>query len=508
MPPTASVTSGRQDGEAGSGRLVRWLPWMFGALALAVYLLWYWNPVYRFDEYLVAVTRTRLSWQNLLAVIARSDPGPGPLYILMKPWTALSSDPWWTRLPSVIAMALGVGGLVAFTKASVDARTAAFAGLLMVVLPVTSRWAQDNRMYAPAAACAVFAVLFWWRSVTGGSRRWSVGYGAAVLAMGLLHLYALTLIPALLLAALWVPGSRRATLLQTLVPPAVAVIALLPHIYLNAGHPTGSPTNPAVSLSSVAAMANVGALCGGEVDCRDIPLAAGVTLMTALLAVGGCAWAWRFRERRVVVALGVGWVLVPLLCFVGARAVLGMPTLVSRYIFFAIPGACILAALGLDALYRHWRPGAAIALGVIIALSVPQQISVRSPGSHSADVYRLGLLLRQPGLAGLPVVAGTRELKLTVDAATYPKRVIAPATAAPGPVAVAVVAGSALSATTRSPYLKPGSPWRPVVRCRLGASGFLEVVATPGASVPSGTPGDLARQLNVAVPGSRCVAPP
>ena len=218
MPTTVAISSDRQNREAGTGRLAQSMPLVFGVLGLSVYLLWYWNPVYQFDEYLVAVARTRLSWREMFSVIAGRDPAAGPLYVLMKPWTALSSDPWWTRLPSVIAMAIAVGGLVAFTRESVDTKTAVFAGLLMVVLPVNSRWAQDNRMYAPAAACAVIAVLFWWRSVTGPSRRWSAGYGVAVAAMGLLHLYTLTLIPALVFAAIWVPGSRRAIMLRTMVP--------------------------------------------------------------------------------------------------------------------------------------------------------------------------------------------------------------------------------------------------------------------------------------------------
>src|SRR5262245_35432106 len=109
-------------------RHARWLPLIFAGLALLVYGLWYWNPAYRHDEYLVAVSRTQLSWNELLRVITTADPGAGPLYLLMKPWTAISSDPAWTRIPSVIAMAVATGTLVAFAMASIDTRTAVFAG--------------------------------------------------------------------------------------------------------------------------------------------------------------------------------------------------------------------------------------------------------------------------------------------------------------------------------------------------------------------------------------------
>jgi len=478
------------------GRVVRWAPLAVGSLALLVFLLWYWNPAYRYDEYLVAVARTQLSWGDLFRVITEADPAAGPLYLLMKPWTALSSDPWWTRLPSVIAMAIAVGALVALIQASVNARAAVFAGLLLITLPVISRWAQDNRMYAPATACAVLAVLSWWRWVAGGSRRWSVAYGAAVVGMGLFHLYALTVIPALVLAALWMPGPRRSTLLRTIVPPAIALIVLLPHIYLNISNPTGSPSNPAVSLRSVVDLVDAGG--------RWITVAAG------LLAVAGSVWAWRFRERRALVALGMGWVLIPFVSFVGVRAVSEIPTLASRYYVFALPGACVLAALGLEALFRFWRPGAIVGLGIVAALALPGQVSVRSPGSHDVNTFRLGLLLRQPELAGLPVVAATRTLELIVDASTYPVRVITPPTAAAQPVVVVVTRDSVVNAGI--PYRYADSSWRPVLQCTLGGARerrvVLEVVAMPGAGFPAGDADTLARQLNAAISRSRCVAVP
>ena len=91
------------------------------------------------------------------------------------------------------------------------------------------------------------------------------------------------------------PGDRRSTLIRTIVPPAVAVFVLLPHVYLNLRHPTGSPSNPAATPRNIAVM-----MAAGE----GRLLAA----MTALLAVGGSVWAWRFRDRRAIVALGAGWV--------------------------------------------------------------------------------------------------------------------------------------------------------------------------------------------------------
>src|SRR4051794_3197864 len=74
---------------AVAARLVARLPLVFGVLALVVFAAWYWHPAYRYDEYLVAVARARLSWRDLLRVIATTDPAPLLLYVLMKPWAAV-----------------------------------------------------------------------------------------------------------------------------------------------------------------------------------------------------------------------------------------------------------------------------------------------------------------------------------------------------------------------------------------------------------------------------------
>lgn len=490
--PAGQVRS--DDAREPDGRLTRWLPLILGTIGLAVFALWYWNPGYRYDEYLVAVARTQQSWDSLLRVIATSDPGAGPLYLLMKPWTAISSDPWWTRIPSLVAMAVAVGALVAFVNRSVGTTAAVFAAVLMIALPASSRWAQDNRMYALATACVVLAVACWWRSVTGGSRRWSVAYGAAVAAMGAFHLYTLAVIPALAFAALWLPGPRRSILLRTIVPAVIAVIVLSPHLYLNLANPTGSPTNSAVSPSSV-----------GRVVRQTFGLVTAPVVV--LLAIGGSVWAWRSRDMRAIVALGVAWVLVPLLFFIVGRALLGIPTLSPRYYVFAIPGACLLAALGLAALRSRWPRGVFIALAAVVALAVPEQISVRAVESHSPDTYGLGLLLRQPSLAGLPVVAVNRGTGWTVDAATYPDRLVTPSTAAPQPVAVIVRKRAGGEGRFESAYFQSGAPWRPVVGCKLGDV-VVEVVAIPGASMPAGDAQTLAQLLNSRVAHSNCAAIP
>ncbi|MEI8080958.1 MAG: glycosyltransferase family 39 protein [Actinomycetes bacterium] len=472
------------------------LPLVFGLLGVAVYSLWYWNPAYRYDEYLVAVTRTRLPWRELLSIITTTDPGPGPLYLLMKPWTAVSSDPNWTRVPSVCAMAIAVAALVALAQRATDRTTAVFAGVTMLALPATSLWAQDNRMYALATMCTVLAVALWWRSIGSASRWWSVGYGVAVAGMGLFHLYSLTVLPVLLAVALLIPvkvagHGRRVALLKTLIPAAIAFVVLLPHIYLNLRHPTGSPSNPPLTLGSLS----------------DIFLESfggrWLAALVILLCLTGMIFGWLTPNQRPVVLLAVGWALFPLLCFMVARGLFGIPTLIARYYVFAIPGACLLAALGLAALFRWWWPAAVVIAALVVVAGIPEQVAVRSVDSHRVDAYRIVELIRQPALAGLPVVAANEKLGLRVDAASYPQTLLTGWNAAATPVAVVVdeVAGTT---NPQIPYLTAGNPWATVVRCAVGSVGSVSIVALPQAQIPLGTPTELAQTLNAAVPGARC----
>ena len=465
-----------------------------GLVALAVFTVGAWIPAYRLDEYLVAVARTHLSWPRLVDVIATSDPGPGPWYLLMKPWADVSTDPWWTRLPSVVAMTIAVGTFVAFVRRAVDTRVAILAAVVAIALPGMSRWAEDNRMYAAATAFLVIALYGWWRSIRGGTRRWSVLYAIAVGAMGLAHLYTLAWLPVFGIAALWAPVPRRDALVRTIVPALIAVLVISPQIALNLLHPTGTPMNPELSLHTL-----------GDVILNDIGRFLGVFVVA--LGIAGAVSAWRTPDRRAVAVLGLAWALVPLVEFAAARVLIGLPTLVDRYYVFAMPGVALLAGLGLDAVYRRWRIGVAIAIVVLVALALPDQLAARAVDGHDPEIYHLGQVLRQPELAGLPVATSTPHMREVLDTATFPG-VVPPAGPATSPVAIYLsrppTAREEAEAHVPSPYVSPGTAWRSVVRCTFGASAILDVLALPTATIPAGDPATLATRLHTEVPGAAC----
>ena len=190
--------------------------------------------------------------------IVTTDPGPGPYYLAMKIWSAVSTTPGWMRLPSVFAAAGAVVLFAVLVRRLTDTRTAALAAAVLLVLPNVSRYAQEHRPYAFALLFTVLTVTLWHISVTrdrtGGarSRWWSAGFAVAAAGMGLAHLYTLTLLPALAVAAVAGPAEdRRRRLLRTVIPALAAVLAISPHIWLNLAHPTGSPTDPPLSPGSL-----------------------------------------------------------------------------------------------------------------------------------------------------------------------------------------------------------------------------------------------------------------
>ena len=80
------------------------LPALTFATALVVIGWQAWRPVFWVDEYLTQQATAR-SWPGLFGWIAGTDPAPGPYYIVLKLWSYASLDPFWLRVPSILAMA-------------------------------------------------------------------------------------------------------------------------------------------------------------------------------------------------------------------------------------------------------------------------------------------------------------------------------------------------------------------------------------------------------------------
>jgi mannosyltransferase len=460
----------------------------FGVFAVGVS-----RPAFWVDEYL---TQSAIAqpWPDLVQRIVTTDPGPGPYYLAIKVWSTVSTTPGWMRLPSVCAAAGAVVVFAVLVRRLTDTTTAGLAAAVLLVMPNVSRFAQENRPYAFALLFSVLTVTLWHISVTRDrsgavrSRWWSVGFGVAAAGMGLAHLYTLTLLPALAVAA--VPGladDRRRRLLRTMIPPVAAVLAISPHMYLNLAHPTGSPNEPPLSLGSLVKVI-------GDMMPSELTAALGV------LALVGFAVGMTHARLRPALTLAVVWVLVPAVLLLAAKVTVDLPITRVRYLLFVMPGVALLAALGL----RHLaRLSTAVAIFGVVALALvglPNQIDIRQVDGHHTD-QALDPLLRSARALNIPVVTANHQAVRLVNAATYPESLLHTGARPRSAPYVAVVERTAYADSVDADFLYyRSSRWRPIVRCPLPQSFVLVVERTRLPARPSDA-SDLAARLGQATAG-------
>jgi len=466
----------------------RWLVPGYFFAAIVVYGAFVWQPIYWVDEYLTQ-SAINLPWGQLADRIATKDPAMGPFYLLLKTWSLASTNLVWMRLPSILAMAAAVAILVALVRRAANTRSAIFAGALMLLLPTTSRFAQELRPYALATCFAVAAVALWWQTLHSRRLWWPVGFGAAVLLMGLFHLYTLTLVPALLVATIAVPRQGRVRALWlTAIPAAAAGILIVPHVLLNLAHPTGSPTAGPLSFRAIIQTAE--SVMGGR----------WLFVSVAILALIGVGTTWQSPALRPAAILGLCWTVVPPVLLLVGKAAADLPILVPRYFVFCLPGACLLAALGLAWVFSRIKLVAIVVVIGLIALGLPRQLHIRAIDGHNTS-YVLGPLLTSAPLATMPkVVANDPAIRL-VNSTTYPLSLLT-TTVANGTPYVVVIERLRFSKLVKPDfvYYNATGPWRPVLTCRV-PDALVTIVKNTTAQPPPLDVGAVAAQLKSASGG-------
>ncbi|MEQ4303360.1 glycosyltransferase family 39 protein [Plantactinospora sp. B6F1] len=284
----------------------------------------------------------------------------------MQGWLAVAGDSTVAlRLPSALAMA-GATALTTVLGARLFGRRAGLlGGLLLAVLPSTSRYGQEARPYALATLLAVLATLLLCRALDRPTwPRWA-GYAAALAAAGLANLFAVSLAAGHAFAAL---GHRRAGVrVRWAVAVGGAVLVLVPLILLGRSQQgrqldwVGRP---------------------GAGDLLGLPGSVVRAGVVGGLLFGLAAVAVATRGRSGVL-LGLTVLLPALLLFVAGQFT---PLFVPRYLVFVLPFACLLAAATLAPL----RLAAALAIVAVAGLlGAPEQAALRrtheSPRSAPVD---------------------------------------------------------------------------------------------------------------------------
>ncbi|MFG1657411.1 glycosyltransferase family 39 protein [Micromonospora chersina] len=437
-PPAESERS-----RDGRGRLVWTAP---GLLTLVVTLAGIGHAQPWRDELATWSAATR-PVPDLVRLAGTIDAATGPYYLLMHGWTALfGTSPTALRLPSALAMA-GVAALTARLGARLAGpRAGLLAGLLLAMLPVTSRYGQEARPYAPATLLAVLSTLLLVGALHRPTWRRFTGYAVAVAALGLLHLIALTLLAAHALVVLLV--AARGPAAAGLEPPAGpppppdAAQAVTGEAAPTAGGPADSTPaeaapaagarGPGVIWRWLVALLPAAVLVAPLVlaaagqrgrqldwvrlarvdDLAALPGALAQSGVVGGLLVGLAALGAGRLGRRALLP-GAAVLLPVLLLFAAGTAV---PLWVTRYLVFTVPFACLLAGAALAGV----RLAPALAVVTLAGLlGLPDQAALRRthewPRSAPVDYAGVARIVADHEQPGDAVVYSPRDSWLFPD---------------------------------------------------------------------------------------------
>ncbi|MEH1012974.1 glycosyltransferase family 39 protein [Micromonospora sp. CPCC 206060] len=325
----------------------------------------------------------RSSWSEMFALLRWVDAIIGPYYALVHGWAELAgTSDTALRLPSVLAMAGAAALIGALGARLASPRAGLTAGLLFALLPTSSRFAQEARVYAFVVLCAALATYLLVRAVTR-PRLWRwLAYLLAVAALGLLHPIAL-----LLLAAHgWVVLAHyRGRTVGWLLAATVGALPALPLLRLGNQQKSQVAWIPPADVQTLLTLP------------REIFGVAWVGLLVGLLAL------FSLPLRRPVATL-TAWATVPILGLYAAAQV--TPLFLPRYLLFTLPAWALLAGVALGRVHVGLTIGT---LAVIIALAVPQQLAIREPDGHSEAGHQLAALIADGYRTGDGVVYGSQD---------------------------------------------------------------------------------------------------
>ncbi|MBO0818362.1 MAG: hypothetical protein J2P30_24780, partial [Actinobacteria bacterium] len=244
---------------------------------------------------------------------------------------------------------------------------------LFAALPQVSVQGHNARPYAMVAAAAVLASYLLVRAAENPRPVRLAGYGASLVLLGYLHLFALLLVPAHAITLTATGRHPRELYRRWLVTAAAAGAAVVPLAVIGWGQ-----------RSQIAWIARPG---WHDVGLLVTSLAGGTAVASALIGLLAAFGLVRGGERlpgatgtdRRLAWLAAPWLVLPPAALVAASAI--KPVYYFPYVVFCLPAVALLAGCGLAAL---GGPARAAALVLVAALTAPTQLAIRVPDSGGA----------------------------------------------------------------------------------------------------------------------------
>jgi mannosyltransferase len=362
--------------------------WMRYAPPVVAFLLGIWGittPSFWRDEAatIAAVSRP---YPDMIRMLGNVDAVHALYYTLMWPLVHLfGAGELVLRLPSTIAAAVAAAALAAIGRRLLGPWPGFTAGIVLAVLPVTTRYAQEGRSYEMVVAVATIACYLLIRVLQaepGQRRRWVIGYGASIAALGVLNIFGLLLVPAhaVTMALYWRrhprdEGARRLALGWLLAAGAGVVIAspLLVLGWMQRAQIAWLSQNKTSS-----GINTVFALPGSYL------VATAVITVVAIALVFGMERSRQERQQswtRQLIELSVPWLVVPPFILFAASVV--HPVYTSRYILMCIPALALIVAAAIS---TFGQAAGTTAIAVILLAGATAQFADRGPAGHFDDI--------------------------------------------------------------------------------------------------------------------------
>ena len=416
-----------------------WLALIPAVLTLGVTLIQIQRPSITEDENatLLAIHRT---FPQLVRMLGSVDVVHGTYYSLI--WAVsrvFGTSELAVRWPSAVAMALAAGGVTLLGQRLVSPLAGLAAGLVFTVLPSVSWFAEDARDYALVTLLAVLASYVLVRALEPGPRwrGWLIGYGVALLALGLANLFALLIIPAHAIALVSRvrrdPGNRRGLVAGWLLAVAAALLLVSPVAVTGYQQMHQVSWIPPLRFRDVLSVLRVA-------GSRPLFYVMAGIILVAVIAGAIVNRAWLRRHwPGPLVALTVPWlVLPPAILLAGSAA---HPIYSYRYIAFCIPALALLMGATLAALGRI--AGAAVLIAVLL-VGLPTQISQRGPDGHGFNMREIDQMVAAREQAGDAVfnISGDHYERVLEVAYPFGLRPLRDVTRGASPVASHTIGGT------------------------------------------------------------------
>jgi mannosyltransferase len=362
------------------------------------------QPSLGWDENATLIASQRTVGQ-IFELIRHTDGSIAPYYLFMHFWCRLfGTSEIALRAPSIIAMAIGVGLIGELGRRLFTPAVGLLAAVLLAAVPLTSRYAQEARVYGIAFMLVALATLLLYRAVEQPTwRRWC-WYGMTFLLIGLAHIIALTVLVghAFVVTNRWrrgrvagIPG--RPGLARWIPVTAVAVVLASPLIVLGL-------IQRADQLDWIEPV-TTDTIRAAPADLFGAPEVAWLIIGLAILS----SWA----NRWLVAELAVAAVAPPAMLIVAS--LVGGPIWVPRYALFALAPITLLAA----AAVARVPVRAVVVLGVVAVMAWPGQVAVRGPATHHGPSFQqiAGIISAdlQPGDGIVYGGSSTWSLRVGVD---------------------------------------------------------------------------------------------